>query len=170
MAKWTPAADVFSFGVTICCICNLEPKPPTAGKVVQISDQYPKDLRDLVDRCVDRDSTKRPTIANVVSTLSDLVEKHEHDFASKCPEVLLETGSIGDRSLAIALLIICLVLLVQKWIYPFDKKWMIFLEAINPAWALSVWEGLCNVVLFGAGVWLGVFISGSRGEILLVSA
>lgn len=113
VANWTPAADIFSFGVTIYCICNLEPKPPTSGKLEQISDQYPKDLRDLVDRCVDHDDTKRPTTAELISILSDLVETYGDDFASKCPEVLRETGSIGDLSLAIAFLIICLILLAR---------------------------------------------------------
>lgn len=55
---------------------------------------YPRELQNLITRCVSRSKHQRPSAAQVVATLEPLVATHHQDFRSKAPAELL--GSEGE--------------------------------------------------------------------------
>lgn len=143
MARWTPAADIYSFDVVIWCICNLRPKPASPDNFPPIPAQYPPKLQILIDKCVEHKETKRPSISEVLSILQDLDATCQEKFLENCPEELLEPNHmIGSWSKIIGpVFFTVFIFWLEYYLSKSEKSWP---------------SPLLIVAVFGFGIMLGL--------------
>lgn len=68
-----PQVDVYSFGLLLCEMCVRELPVPQMVRT-QIGQVTDGALRRLIQRCVERDPGKRPTMSEVISELEQLAK------------------------------------------------------------------------------------------------
>lgn len=112
---FTRAIDTYAFGVSIfiltgdaipSCLLELPPKPPKPGFFSSLKVHIPKELADLLERCLATDPQHRPELANIRDELARYLLKDKHQamvifngkhsyLNSKTPTVSLQLPNIG---------------------------------------------------------------------------
>jgi hypothetical protein len=123
----------------------------------------------LIKRCVEHKKAKRLSAREVLSVLSDLVEKWEDDFSAKCPEELLAIDSPYSWSMFGLISIALLVVFGLEYLSRSNSSSLIYFKGVSTILLLDILKAfLISVVIFRAGVGLGRLLPQKQSVIINV--